>query len=233
MAKATGKALANVEAELQKQMEAIQKQIGKPSGNKISVKGKQFKLPDGLTSEGPMEVVILAFVSANKYYGEKYNEKNIKPPICFAVHEEPDALAPDASSPEKQAKSCSECPMNQYGSDGDAKACRNLRLVAVMQPDAKKGDEPIYVLEVSPTALREFDGYINSLRVAGRHPMSVVTSVSFDPTKTHPRLQFKLSGANKNVNLFFARQKEALDIIKSVPDMTPRSAAPAKKTSRR
>ena len=89
--------------------------------------------------------------------------------------------------------------MNEFGSQGDGKACKNQRVLAVMQVDADS-TSPMWRLSVSPTALRFFDGHVRS--VSARHnlpPIGVVTRVSFDPSVTYARLQFEEVGLNPNL----------------------------------
>ena len=44
---------------------------------------KQFVLPDGTKTPGPLELVIVDFTSKNAFYPGAFDPKNITPPACF------------------------------------------------------------------------------------------------------------------------------------------------------
>lgn len=218
-------ALVNIDEELNKQIAQIGEQIGAPSGIKISTKNKKFRLPDGSVSEEPLNVVVLAFVSFNKFYKGKYDEKNPTPPDCFALNPIIKDMKPHEKASDPQHDDCADCPMNEFGSDGNAKACRNMRLMAVMAADAKGEDAPIYLLEVAPTSLKAFDGYVKALESKGQHIIKHVTEIAMDDGSEYPKLSFRSLGPNKRVPEFFARQAEAINLIMTPPDTTRRTEA--------
>lgn len=203
------------------------------SGNTIRLDGKEFTFPDGTKSPGPVELVIVEFVTKHAFYPGKYDKNNIVPPTCAAVGTDPRNLAPFANSPEPQSPDCQQCPNNVFGSDGDGKACKNSRALAVMPPDADE-DTPIWLLNVSPTAIKGFDGYVNAVaRAWSTVPVGVVTTVSFDENQTYPKLVFSDPKPNENVGVHFARQAEARELLMAEPDFTRVEAPkkPAKKVA--
>ena len=229
--KKTGTNIVNIRAQLEADLLKLKSQTQAGGGDKIQIKAqsKQFALPDGqLTNE--LELVIVDFVTVYQFYQGKYDPKNIVPAACFAIGEIPTQLVPSNNSPDKQSDSCSGCPNNQFGSDGDGKACKNMRRLAVLPPDADDST-PLWLLDVSPTAIKGFDGYVNSVaRQFNLPPVGVITRVSFDPNQDYARLMFSDPRPNENLEGCYARKGEAKDRLLQEPDVSAFVAAkPAKK----
>lgn len=212
-------AVVDIKAALKAQTAGLTDRIAPPTGSSIRItQDKQFLLPDGRKSPGPIDVVIVEFNSQNMFYERSFDPKNIAPPICFAIGPNPKELTPSDKSPVKQSDSCAGCPMNEFGSDGDGKACKNSRVLAVLPPDADE-TTPLWILKVSPTALKGFDAYVAS--VAGAFdvpPIGVVTEVSFDPSVTYAKLLFGNPRPNENIETMFHRQDEARRMLAVEPD---------------
>lgn len=219
-------AIVDLRAQLAAQAAAMNERTAPASGISIRIgQDKTFKLPDGSTTD-ELEVVIVDFVARNEFYEGKYDPKAIVPPVCAAVGANPLKLVPFASSPQLQSDDCSTCPMNVFGSDGEGKACKNARLLAVLPADAD-ADTPIWLLKVSPTALKGFDGYVQGVaRTFQMPPVGVVTKISFDPTRTYASLKFSDAVPNENLPVHFARQEEARELLGREPDFS-RAEAPA------
>jgi hypothetical protein len=195
------------------------------------VSHQKFVLPDGTKTADPIELVVIDFVSRNEFYEGAYDKDNITPPGCFAIHPEPKMLVPSANSPNKQCDDCNSCPNNQFGSAGAGKACKNTRLLAVLPPDATE-DTPLWLLKVSPTALKSFDGFVAGVaRTFQMPPMAVVVTVGFNDAEDYPNLTFTDPRPNENLEACFARQDEAKDMLTREPDVS-NYAAPAKKVSK-
>lgn len=221
MARSTGTAVANINENLKKEAAELQSRIKQPGGSMIKLtKKKTFVLPDGQESAGPMKLVILDFVSRNLYYDTKYNEKNPVPPACFAIGKTLNDMRPSANSPKKQNDTCNGCKRNEFPESGGGKECKNTRLLAVMSPDAK-ADAPILLLQVSPTALKSFDGFVASVsKMYGVPPIGVVCEVSFDPTSEHQSLRFAKPEQNKNIEYHYSRRADAQAILEAEPDLS-------------
>ena len=135
--KPVSSAVVSIQEQLKAQVAAMAGKIAPPSGINIRItQDKKFQLPDGSKVEGPLDLVIVDFVSRNTFYEGTYDPNNITPPACFAIHPEPKQMAPSENSPIKQSDDCASCPMNQFGSSGKGKACKNGRMLAVLPPDA-------------------------------------------------------------------------------------------------
>jgi len=218
--------LAAMQEKLRADVAALAGRTAPPSGDMIRFDGKMFVLPDGNKVPGPLDLVLVDFLSYYNFYEGAYDKDNIVPPTCFALGLEPTSLVPSDNSPEKQASACSSCPMNQFGSAGKGKACTNNRLIAVLPPDADV-DTPIWIMKVSPTALKAFDGYVTQVaRQFNLPPIGVVTEVSFDENVAYPSLRFGNPRPNANLADHFPRKEEAMTRLMTEPDVS-QAAAPA------
>lgn len=214
---------ANIQASLAAQVADMQKRIGAPAGNGIKVTQKKtFRLPDGTESPGPFKAVILDFISGNYFYQGAFDPDDIAPPECFALGAEPSLLVPNDKVVSKQADSCSVCPQNQWGSAdrGKGKACSNKRLLALLPLDATE-DTAIMTLKISPTGIKQFDGYVGGVaRSFGLPPVGVITTFSFDPANDYPSVRVGEPEALSadQVAFFASRQAEARQILMTPPD---------------
>jgi hypothetical protein len=243
MAKTTAVAKAkinlpvNISQQLAAEAAAIANKIGTPGGDRIKVTQKKtFRMPSGEENAGPIQAVIVDFVSANFYYEGAFDPNDITPPLCAAIGAEPGSLAPFNDSPAKQCDTCAACPQNQFGSAGRGKACQNSRLLALLPLDATE-DTPLMLLKVSPTALRSFDGYVASIaRSFSAPPIGVVTEISFDDNLDYPSLRFGNPTPNPILPLSLARREEAQSRLNAKPEFTAQEKpvkTPAKKTAAR
>lgn len=227
--KPASSAIVSIQEQLKAQVAAQANKIAPPSGINIRItQDKKFQLPDGSKVDGPLDLVVVDFVSRNSFYEGAYDPNNISPPACFAIHPEPKQMVPSDNSPAKQSDDCASCPMNQFGSAGKGKACKNSRVLAVLPPDAD-ADTPMWLLQVSPTALKGFDGYVGAVaRTFQMPPIAVVTSVDFNPNETYASLTFGDPRPNENLAVHFARQAEAKELLMAEPDVSGYGQEPAK-----
>lgn len=226
--KPTAGNIVSIQETLKAQAVATMGQIAPGGGPKIRVTKTGFELPDG-SKATQLELVILDFITAHSFYDTPYDPKNPAPPACFARGRNPKDMAPSKNSPNLQADDCQECPMNEFGSSGNGKACTNNRILAVLPPDAE-ADTPIWTLSVSPTALKAFDGYVAGVvRAFGMPPISVITTVGLNPATDFPQLTFSNPQPNSNLDAHFGRQGEALDLLMAEPDVSGYQAPSAKR----
>ena len=235
-------AVADIQAMLKAQVEANAGRVELGGGRTIRVgQDKSFTLPDGTKTRDNLDLVIVDFVSINKYYEGAYSKEDLTPPNCIAIHPEPRGMVPLAESPDKQCNECGSCPQNQFGSSptGAGKACKNTRLLAVLPPDADDTTD-IWLLGVSPTAIKNFDNFVASTaRTYQLPPVGVVVSVGFSDAKDYPSLEFTNPEPNENVGYHLPRQAEARELLNQAPDFSgfgaekpkaaPRRAAPARR----
>lgn len=227
--------MVSIREQLAAQAAAMADRISPPSGSKIKLSPRAMTLPDGTKTPGPLEVVIVDFVAKNAYYPNAFDKDNVLPPVCFAIGEIPAKLAPSPNSPEPQAKTCSECPMNAFGSapNGKGKACKNERLMAVLPPDAD-ADAPLWTISAGPTSIKGFDSYVGNVqRVFQMPPVGVVTTISMADSDYAGTL-YGDPQPNAAVGDHFSRQAEAKALLAAEPDLTgyePVSAKPARKAA--
>jgi hypothetical protein len=167
---------------------------------RISIKGARFRIVDGDTEtvldSTTLEVVI---VGANPRLSKTWYAKQWTPdsepsaPECFSL----DGIGPDPASTNPQNDLCASCPQNAWGSKvtpqgQQIKACSDLKRLAVVAADDPNG--PIYLLQVTPAALKGLNQYQKELSVRGIPPEIVKTKVSFDTDASFPKLKFSFGG---------------------------------------
>jgi hypothetical protein len=218
--KASGGALVSIKDQMAAELAALGDRTAPAGGDKIQLKNdKTFNLPDG-TKANQLEVVIVDFIATNNFYEGAYDKDNIQPPACFAIGQVISQMVPSDNSPVKQSDACATCPMNQFGSSGNGKACKNMRRLAVLPADAD-ADTPLLVLDVSPTGLKSFDGYVKSVAAKfNMLPIGVVTTITMDPNADYPSLRFGDPQPNENIEAHWSRRTEALERITQEPDVS-------------
>jgi hypothetical protein len=218
--KKTSGAVVDIRAQLAAQAAAMNERTAPASGISIRTAGKKFAFPDGRKDDGPVEMVVIDFVARNEFYEADFDKDNIVPPACFAIGTIPTKLIPSGNSPQQQCDDCASCPMNAFGSKGKGKACSNTRLLAVVEPGSD-ADAPIYLLKVSPTGLKSFDGFVQSTsRTFQVPPVGVVVTVGFDDGEDYPKLTFTDAKPNEDLEVHFGRQEEARALLNQEPDVS-------------
>lgn len=236
VAKSPGTNIVSIQERMRAEVATLAERTAPPSGDTISItQDKHFKLPNGTKHAGPMQLVIVDFISENRFYEGTYNPKSIVPPACFALGVVPTTMAPSKNAPNKQSDKCTSCPMNEFGSaeNGKGKACKNTRVLAVLPIDAD-ADTPLAILKVSPTGLKSFDGYVNAVAAKfNLPPMGVITEVSFDPGSEHASLRFSnpTPAGDALLTLAFSRKAEARNRLEVEPDVSQYVASKPKKAT--
>lgn len=176
--KSTG--VATISAERQAALDDLKSRLAAPTGDKIKIDNKQFKLPSGEILDY-LDVVIVDFVYKNEYYETGYVKGEFAPPTCFGLSTTPTGMIPSKNSIEVQCAGCNACPQNQWGSAGKGKACKNRVLVAVLARNADISS-PLIKLDLSPTAVKPFSAYIEATaRALGKLPYEVMSHVECNP----------------------------------------------------
>jgi hypothetical protein len=237
--------MAQIRKDLQAQASAMGERTAPPSGNKIVAgNDKMFKLPDG-SKVAELRAVIVDFGTVHSFYERPFDAKNVMPPGCFAYGSNPKDMAPVAESPNRQAENCQECPMNEFGSAGDGKACKNARRMVLLPlndaGDDVDGDGQLLVLDTSPTAIKGFDGYVQSVtRAFQLPPIGVITTIGFDGSVDYQRMVFSDPVPLPSLAAAYARQGEAQEMLAAKPDFSgwkpvevKGRGAPAAKSARR
>lgn len=167
---------------------------------RISIKGSRFRIKEGDTEtvldSTTLDVVI---VGANPRLSKTWYAKTWTPdsepssPDCFSL----DGIGPDPESADPQNDLCASCPQNAWGSKvtpmgQQIKACSDNKRLAVVAADDPSG--PVYLLSVTPAALKGLNQYQKELSVRGIPPEIVKTRIGFDTDASFPKLKFGFGG---------------------------------------
>jgi hypothetical protein len=183
--------MTKLQTQLAAELAELDKKVAPPSGHRISLKSKVFSMPDGKTSPGPINAVILDWRSINVFYPGTYNAQKIEPPVCFAVAKNIGKLKPNPNCQDPQHPECEECTYNQWGSaPGGGRACKNTIRVAVVPPDAKDDTVP-WTIDIAPTSMTAFSNMVYAIKDGmGMLPLQVQVTVGFDQGADYPKLTF-------------------------------------------
>ena len=99
---------------------------------------------------------------------------------------------------------------------GAGKACKNTRRLLVVPANATEKTRP-WVINVSPTGLKHFDKYVNTLSGVGTHPIEVVTKISFEASEAFPSLRFEIDTKHDNLNLMWQLKERGQEILLQEP----------------
>lgn len=207
---------------------------GGESYPRISIKGSRFRIVEGGT-ETVMDTTSLKVVIVGSnprlsktWYAAAWS-KDAEPtaPDCFSL----DGVGPHPDSTKPQHDLCASCPQNAWGSKTSAegkpiKACADQKRLAVVAADDPSG--PIYLLQVTPAALKGLNAYQKELAHRGIAPELIQTKISFDTDASFPKLVFSFGGFNDDATqevvdrLFGSREVleitgEKTDVVKEIP----------------
>jgi len=109
---------------------AAEQERGGGLGKSFSFKGGILSF-DGAPIKGNKVACVIAGSMIEKaFYEGRYDPNNPEPPVCYALSQDPDNLAPDPEKVQDQkSDECADCPFNQWGSadTGRGKACKDVR----------------------------------------------------------------------------------------------------------
>lgn len=167
---------------------------------RISIKGSRFRIvEDGNETVLDTTALDLVIVGANPRLSKTWYAKQWTPdsepsaPDCFSL----DGVSPHGDSTAPQNDLCASCPQNAWGSKvtpqgQQIKACADQKRLAVVAADDPDG--PIYLLQVTPAALKGLNAYQKELSMRGIAPEIVRTRVTFDTDASFPKLKFGFGG---------------------------------------
>jgi len=167
---------------------------------RISIKGARFRIVEGDTEtvldSTTLDVVIVgANPRLSKTWYAKAWSKDAEPtaPDCFSL----DGVRPDPEATDPQSDLCANCPQNAWGSKvtptgQEIKACADQKRLAIVAADDPDG--PVYLLQVTPAALKGLNQYQKELSVRGIPAEIVKTRISFDTDASFPKLMFGFGG---------------------------------------
>ena len=132
--------------------------------------GLAFEVP-GDVPDAPEMVqeitgVIVHHHACNSFWESSYEGGNV-PPDCYSADGK---VGLDART--GQICDCADCPRNEFGSDGEGKACKNMQRVYILRP----GDLFPVVINVPPTSLKPWKDYVaKRILLKGKRPGQVLT----------------------------------------------------------
>lgn len=231
---------AEVQAQMNADIEAFQARMSAPVGNRIAVtQDKKFRDAAG-DKHDMISGVIVDFIAKKAWYQDSYNKDELVPPNCYAMDFVPHAaLEPSSSSPDLQCEdTCATCPKNAWKSDpngGNGKACKDSYVVALLPPDAGP-DTPLVTLSISATGLKPFEKYVRDLaRDYGKAPYCFVTDFFFDDKLDYASVRCgnPQQADGGLVALVWSKREEARKLLATEPDVSEfdekvRNKAPAK-----
>jgi hypothetical protein len=219
MSTTTNTALLDIKAQIQAELAALAGTVPAPSGMTISLKGKVFTLPNGQSSQGPMQAIVLDARNVRTYYKGQYNPNALETPPCFAIAKQIEDLRPSPNAKQPMAESCSECKYDQWGSatnGSKGKACKNAIRLAVVPANFTPETQPM-ILTVSPTGIKSYSSLVNDLKSSGLIPAQIVTEIAFDPHQTYPTLVFRALHAHDQVEAVWRLRDKAQSALDREP----------------
>lgn len=167
---------------------------------RISIKGARFRIvEDGTETVLDSTTLDVVIVGANPklsktFYAKAWDkDAESTAPDCFSL----DGVRPHPESETPQNDLCASCPHNAWGSKigpqgQQLKACTDQKRLAIVSADDPEG--PVYLLQVTPAALKGLNAYHKELSVRGIPAEIVKTKIGFDTDASFPKLKFGLGG---------------------------------------
>lgn len=152
--------------------------------------------------KSPLRVVIVGVAPATAqrtFYAKTWDPNaEAAPPDCWTN----DGQKPDASIKAPQGKNCETCPQNVKGSgQGDTKACRFKRRIAVILPEENEGNNSgqVYQFEAASKSIFgkgnnhvfPLNAYIDYIIANGEDIDGVVTEISFNENNDNQSVLFR------------------------------------------
>jgi hypothetical protein len=119
-----------------------------------------------LVSGEPQETVrgyVVHWFQARAWWKQGYKSSENNPPDCSS----PDMITPKPGD-NRQAKTCFDCPMSQFGSgrDGSGQACKVTTFLFLLNPEF--GNPPVAALLAPPSSIRNVVGTARNPGYLGR-----------------------------------------------------------------
>ena len=227
------KALSALDAELANEVANLKQQIGMPGGKAIKINPTgSFTSPEGFDLGTEIQIVVLDFITAHRFYPGAYVEGNPEPPVCYALGRNIVDLKPEADSPQVQHTDCATCPLNVFGtgSNGKSKACKNTRELAVLLIDPNDSEalaspkSTIYTMSIAPNSLKFFDGFVSTVMRSLGPPIKAIVTVLGEPKGTYAATSFVDPVPNPYYAQHAARRVECQDLLFRKPDFAAYAA---------
>ena len=121
--------------------------------------------------------VVLMARTQRAYWAEDFGGGN-EPPDCASLNGKVGHGNPGGD--------CSECPFNQFGSSGHAKACKEMKLLFLLRPGLLLPE----VVVLPPSSLGAWRKYAMMLTSRGKAVSSVITEVGLYEAKSRDGIKY-------------------------------------------
>jgi len=197
----TGRALA-LPVEWQESLASQAKEdsaLEQPSVQAFKTSGGILSYNGNAMPDNKMNVIVLGAAFINSLFINKYDPSNIISPLCFALSEDGEEMAPHENSFKPQSPGCVGCEHAEWGSDenspsGRGKACKETRRLVVIPEDAlNDGIEKAVaaIFNVPVTSVSNWGNYVHTMAATAKRPTwSVVTEILLKPD---PKNQFMVN----------------------------------------
>ena len=208
------------------------------TSQKISFRGGKISI-GGNEVQNPLPVLIADACFENALYEDAYDPARPAVPICFAFGRDEGKMAPHADSIKPQHADCKSCPLNQFGSSGNGKACKNGVRIMALSGTVTAEDVPtteVLPAIIPPTSISNWASYVKGLRDMGLVPWACFTEIKNEPFKTWFKVSFRPVGKITQdiwVALKARRESIAEQMMQPYKAMEQAEAKPAAKKSRR
>jgi hypothetical protein len=204
---------------------------------RISIKGARFRIVDDgvetVLNDTSLEVII---VGANpglskSWYATAWNpDAEPNSPDCFTNN----GIVPDPESKQPQNDICASCQQNAWGSritqqGTEVKACSDQKRLAVIAATDPTG--PVYLLQVTPAALKGLNKYDKELKMRNIPPDIIKTVISFDTDASFPKLSFGFGGYIDAAVLPVIEELFGSDQVNEIIGFDPSAPVPAPVTA--
>lgn len=190
----------------------------RPALSFMSLKSGVMSIGDQPVEGNEMECIIVASVSENQWFKDRYDPNVRSNPTCYAIGEGKSTdLVPYAESDEKQAESCAACPKFEWGSDpngGRGKACKERRKLALIPKDMSA---ETLLLSIPPTSLKNWANHVSKVvATTGMSTAGVITKIKVVPSaKNQFEVKFDIVErvAPEFLPMLMAKKVELMEIM--------------------
>lgn len=166
------------------------------TSQKISFKAGKISI-GGNEVQNPLPVLIADACFENALYEDAFDPDRPAVPVCFAFGRDEATMKPHPESAKPHHSDCKTCPLNQFGSSGKGKACKNqIRFMALSGSVTAEEIPTTEVLPalLPPTSISNWASYVKGLRDMGLVPWACFTEIKNEPFKTWYRVSFRPIG---------------------------------------
>lgn len=125
--------------------------------------------PDSPDIEKELVGIVIDHHPVNAYWESKYDGQNT-PPSCSSLDGKT-----GINTETGEVHNCLNCPFNEFGSDGEGKACKNMHRLYILPENS-----PLpYILTLPPTSIKAWKNYLGKrIVIKGLRPHHVITKVT-------------------------------------------------------